>query len=98
MATNVASATASAIVLEPSLGKIDELLHLGIRLRRVALESTLGGLGLSAVGMVLAAMGYLPPLYGALLQELIDVASVLNALRTSIGADGIDYEGLGGKH
>lgn len=92
MTTNVAAATASAIILEPSLGKIDELLHLGLRLRRVALQSTVGGLGLSAVGMVLAAMGYLPPIYGALLQEAIDIASVLNALRTALGVDGLDYE------
>lgn len=83
---------ASAVVLEPSLAKIDELLHMGIRLRRIALESTLGGLGLSTLGMILAAIGYLPPLYGALLQEAIDVASVLNALRTSLGDDRVDYD------
>jgi len=90
--SNVTGQAASAVVLEPSLGKIDELLHMGIRLRRIALESTLGGLGLSTLGMILAAMGYLPPLYGALLQEAIDVASVLNALRTSLGDDRVDYD------
>jgi heavy metal translocating P-type ATPase len=91
-ASNVTAAAASAVVLEPSLAKIDELLHLGIRLRRIAIESTVGGLALSTVGMVLAAMGYLPPLYGALLQEAIDVLSVLNALRTSLGDDKVDFD------
>jgi heavy metal translocating P-type ATPase len=91
-ASNVTGAAASAVVLEPSLAKIDELLHLGIRLRRIAIESTVGGLALSTVGMVLAAMGYLPPLYGALLQEAIDVLSVLNALRTSLGDDKVDFD------
>lgn len=90
--SGVTGAAASAVVLEPSLAKVDELLHLGIRLRRIALESTLGGLGLSTVGMLLAAMGYLPPLYGALLQEAIDVLSILNALRTSLGDDQVDYD------
>lgn len=87
----VTGAAASALVLEASLAKIDELLHLGIRLRRIALQSTVGGLGLSVVGMGLAAYGVLPPLYGALLQEAIDVVSVLNALRTTLGDDPTDY-------
>jgi hypothetical protein len=39
------------------------------------------GLGLSVAGMIAAAFGYLPPLHGALLQEVIDVAVILNALR-----------------
>lgn len=90
--SNVTASAASAVVLEPSLAKIDELLHLGIRLRRIALESTLGGLGLSTIGMVFAAMGWLPPLYGALLQEAIDVLSILNALRTSLGTDRVDFD------
>lgn len=90
--SNVTGAAASAVVLEPSLAKIDELLHIGIRLRRIALESTVGGLALSTVGMVFAAMGFLPALYGALLQEAIDVASILNALRTSLGDDKVDFD------
>jgi len=90
--SNVTGAAASAVVLEPSLAKIDELLHLGIRLRRIALVSTVGGLALSTIGMGFAAFGYLSPLYGALLQEAIDVLSVLNALRTSLGDDKVDYD------
>ncbi len=88
---HVTAAAASAVILEPSLARIDELLHLGIRLRRIAIESTGGGLALSIGAMVLAALGYLPPLYGALTQEAIDVFSILNALRTSLAQDPVDY-------
>ncbi|MGB5067170.1 MAG: hypothetical protein WBO29_07310, partial [Albidovulum sp.] len=49
--------------------------------RRIALESVIVGIGLSVAGMIAAAMGYLSPVQGALLQEVIDVAVILNALR-----------------
>jgi heavy metal translocating P-type ATPase len=91
-ASNVTSEAAAAVILEPSLAKIDELLHIGRRLRRIALQSVLGGLGVSILGMGFAAFGWLSPLYGAILQEVVDVASVLNALRTTMGSDGTDYE------
>ena len=51
------------------------------RARRIALQSVAAGLGLSTVGMVAAALGFLTPVEGALLQEGIDVAVILNALR-----------------
>jgi cation transport ATPase len=51
------------------------------RSRRIALESVVAGLGLSVMAMVAAAFGYLPPVAGALTQEVIDVAVILNALR-----------------
>ena len=51
------------------------------RSRRIALESVVAGIGLSVLGMVAAACGYLTPVQGALLQEAIDVAVILNALR-----------------
>lgn len=90
---NLAPAEAAgAVILDPSLAKLDELLHFSIRLRRILLQSVLGGLALSVGGMVLAALGLLAPLYGALLQEAIDVVSVLNALRTSLGSDRNDFE------
>lgn len=84
-ASNVTSQAASAVILEPSLGKIDELLHLGIRLRQIALQSAVGGLALSVLGMLATAFGYLLPLYAALFQEAIDIAAILNALRTQNG-------------
>jgi P-type E1-E2 ATPase len=79
--TDVTSEAADAVVLESSLRKVDELIHIGRRMRRVALQSAAGGLVLSLVGMLAAAGGYLPPIAGAVAQELIDLASVLNAFR-----------------
>ena len=73
-----------AVIVEPSLGKVDDLMHLSRRLRRIALQSAVGGMALSFIGMLVAAAGYLPPVAGALAQELIDLAVVFNALRVSI--------------
>ncbi len=50
--------------------------------RRIAVESVVAGIGLSVLGMIAAACGYLTPVEGALIQEAIDVAVILNALRT----------------
>ena len=49
--------------------------------RRIAVQSVVAGIGLSVAGMVAAAFGYLTPVQGAVLQEVIDVAVILNALR-----------------
>ena len=51
------------------------------RSRLIALESVIAGIGLSLLGMIAAAFGYITPVQGALLQEVIDVAVILNALR-----------------
>lgn len=77
----VTSEAAGAVILEPSLIKVDELFHIGRRLRRIALQSALGGMALSVVGMGFAAFGMLPPVAGAIAQEVIDLFAVLNALR-----------------
>ena len=53
------------------------------RLRRIALQSAVGGMIASVAGMALAAAGLLPPVSGAIAQEIIDLAAVLNALRAS---------------
>jgi hypothetical protein len=50
-------------------------------MRRIALTSAVGGMGLSAIGMVASAMGYLAPIEGAVLQEVIDLLAILNSLR-----------------
>jgi cation transport ATPase len=50
----------------------------------IALQSAVGGMALSLVGMILAAMGYLPPVAGAVAQEIIDVLAVVNALRAAM--------------
>ena len=52
-------------------------------MRRIALQSAVGGMALSIGGMFLAAAGYLPPIAGALAQEAIDVLAILNALRAA---------------
>ena len=70
--------------MDSSLSRTDELLHIGRRMRRIALQSAVGGMALSVIGMGAAALGYLPPVQGAIVQELIDVVAVLNALRASI--------------
>ena len=80
---DVAAGAAHAVILEPSLARLDELMHLGRRLRSIALQSALGGMALSIGGMGFAAVGLLGPVVGALLQEGIDLLSILNALRTA---------------
>ncbi|HEV2425576.1 MAG TPA: heavy metal translocating P-type ATPase [Terriglobia bacterium] len=82
--SDITSEAADAVILEPSLRKVDELIHIGRRMRAVALESAMGGMGLSLIGMVAAAFGHLPPLAGAVAQEIIDLAAVLNALRVAL--------------
>jgi heavy metal translocating P-type ATPase len=81
--TDLTAEAAGAVIMEPTLGKVDELLHIGKRMRRIALESAVGGMLLSALGMFMAALGFLPPIAGAVGQEVIDLLAVLNALRAS---------------
>ncbi len=80
---DVTSAAAGAVIMESSIAKVDELLHLAAHLRRIVLQSAVGGMLLSVIGMLFATAGWLPPVTGALVQEAIDVLAVLNALRTS---------------
>jgi P-type E1-E2 ATPase len=82
--SDITSEAADAVILEASLGKVDELIHIGRRMRRIALESALGGMALSIVGMAFAATGYLPPIGGAIAQELIDLLAVMNAVRVAL--------------
>ncbi|TPE53679.1 heavy metal translocating P-type ATPase [Amaricoccus solimangrovi] len=77
-----ASAEAADVVL--LVDRVDRLgpgIHIARRARAIALESVAAGIGLSVLGMLAAALGYLTPVQGALLQEAIDVATILNALR-----------------
>jgi heavy metal translocating P-type ATPase len=82
--SDITAEAADAVVLEMALGKIDELMHIGRRMRRIALQSALGGMIASMVGMIFAAGGYLPPIGGAIAQELIDLFAVLNAVRVAL--------------
>jgi len=79
----IAAESAGAVILDASLSKVDELLHIGRRMRMIALQSAFGGMALSVLGMILASVGYLPPVAGALAQEAIDFLAVVNALRTA---------------
>ena len=84
MSSDITAEAADAVILDASLDKVDELLHIGRRMRSIALLSALGGMGLSVVGMIAASFGYLLPIEGAIAQEVIDLAVVLNAVRASL--------------
>ncbi len=75
------SETADIVILVDRLDRVLDAKRVADRTKRIALESVYVGLGLSLVGMVAAAFGMLPPISGALAQEAIDVAVILNALR-----------------
>jgi heavy metal translocating P-type ATPase len=81
--SDVTAEAAGVVALESSLRKVDEFMHISRRMRAIVLQSALGGMTLSAVGMLVAASGHLSPVAGALTQELIDVLAVLNALRAA---------------
>jgi len=94
--SDVTTEAADVVVLDSSLRKIDEFLHISRRMRTIALQSALGGMGLSVLGMLLAAYGWLPPVAGAITQEVIDVVAVLNALRVAWPpASLIDFDAAG---
>jgi heavy metal translocating P-type ATPase len=80
---DVTSEAAGVVIVDTSLARVDELLHISTRMRRIALQSAVGGMALSVVGMLVAAAGYLPPVAGALAQEIIDVLVIFNALRVA---------------
>ena len=81
--SDVTSEAAGAVIMTSSLRKVDELMHIGRRMRRIALQSAVGGMAISIVGMFIAAAGHLPPVSGAIAQEIIDVLAVANALRAA---------------
>ncbi len=91
--SEVTTEAAGAVLMDNKLGRVDELLHIGKRMRRIALQSAVGGMVLSVVGMLLAAFGFLSPIAGAISQEIIDVAAVLNALRATWTRENLtDYD------
>ena len=82
--SDITSEAAGVVIMESSLAKVDELMHVSRRMRRIALESAVGGMAISVIGMILAALGLLPPVAGAITQEVIDVLAVVNALRVAL--------------
>jgi heavy metal translocating P-type ATPase len=79
----IAAEAADVVLLIDDLDRVTEALTVGRRTIRIARQSILAGLGMSAAAMVVAAAGFLAPASGALLQEGIDVAVILNALRAT---------------
>lgn len=82
--SDVTTEAAGVVVMDNSLEKVDEFMHISARMRRIALQSAVGGMFLSVAGMLVAAAGYLTPVEGAIGQEVIDVLAVLNALRAAM--------------
>ena len=80
-----ASEAADIVLLVDRLDRLAEAISIARRARRIAIQSVFFGIGLSTLGMVAAALGYLTPVAGALIQEAIDVAVILNALRALSG-------------
>jgi len=79
--TAASSEASGVVLLVDALEPLAKAVVIAKRTRRIALQSVLVGLGLSIAAMIAAAFGYLPPIQGALFQEIIDVAVILNALR-----------------
>ena len=74
---------AGVVIMDNSLKKVDEFMHISRRMRSIALQSAVGGMALSLIGMAFAATGQLSPVSGAIAQEIIDILAVLNALRAA---------------
>jgi heavy metal translocating P-type ATPase len=81
--SDVTIEAAGVVVMDNSLTKVDEFMHISRRMRIIALQSAVGGMALSVLGMLFAATGHLSPVSGAIAQEIIDVMAVLNALRAA---------------
>jgi iron-sulfur cluster repair protein YtfE (RIC family) len=75
------SEAADAVLAVDRLDRLGEATAIARKSRRIALQSVVAGMGMSLAAMGVAALGYLPAVWGALLQEAIDVAVILNALR-----------------
>jgi heavy metal translocating P-type ATPase len=78
---SASSEAADVVILVDRLDRVSEAIAIAKRTHRIALQSIIAGMGMSALAMGFAAAGYLPPIAGALTQEVIDVAVILNALR-----------------
>ncbi len=82
--SDITSAAAGVVIMDSVLEKLDEFMHISARMRTIALQSAIGGMAASLVGMGLAAVGVFTPVMGAVAQEVIDVLAVLNALRAAL--------------
>lgn len=84
-AATVSSETADAVITVDRIDRVADAIVIGRRTVRIARQSVVSGIGLSMCGMAFAAAGWLAPVAGAIFQEAIDVAVILNALRALRG-------------
>ncbi|HEX6435311.1 MAG TPA: HAD-IC family P-type ATPase, partial [Gemmatimonadales bacterium] len=80
----ISAEAADAVILADDPTRVGEAIRISRRTLSIARQSIWAGLSLSGVAMVVASFGYIPPVAGALLQEAIDVAVILNALRAAL--------------
>jgi P-type E1-E2 ATPase len=85
--SSVTAEAAGAVIMESSLEKVDELIHISVTMRKIVLQSAIGGMGLSIIAMGFAAGGFITPVVGAVLQEVIDILAIANALRMTWGSN-----------
>ena len=78
---SAAAETADVVIVDDRIDRVVDAIRIGRRSVAIARQSVLIGIGLSITGMAFAAFGYLPPVAGAIAQEVIDVGVILNALR-----------------
>jgi hypothetical protein len=78
---SASSEAADVVILVDRLDRVPDVLTIAKRTHSIALQSIVAGMGMSGLAMFFAAIGFLPPIAGALTQEAIDVAVILNALR-----------------
>ena len=78
---SASSEAADVVILVERLDRVSDALVIAKRTHRIALQSIIAGMGMSGLAMCIAAVGLLPPIAGAVTQEAIDVAVILNALR-----------------
>ncbi|HMS91943.1 MAG TPA: heavy metal translocating P-type ATPase [Candidatus Saccharibacteria bacterium] len=83
--STAASESADVVIMLDNISKVADSMSIAKRSVRIAKQSIFVGIGLSIVLMILASLGKIPPVYGALLQELVDVAVIVNALRALNG-------------
>ncbi len=79
--TSAASEAADVVITQNNMMRVHDALHIGQRALGLAKQSIFAGIGISIVLMLIASFGYIPPVLGAMLQEVLDVAVILNALR-----------------
>ena len=82
---SASSEAADIVITVDRLDRLVEAVQIARRARSIAVQSVVLGMGMSSVAMVAAALGFLPVVAGAILQEAIDVAVILNALRALRG-------------